>query len=180
MLPAALTVSKNQAHCLLNRVSGDKYTLHLLHFSSHCSYNNEQTLSQDPEDYISRLLQAAQSNGFILPCRVQELCSEKSIRNAHWQAIPIRQQRKEKKKKEAGKETALKSLAVSLYFLENSNALGWFFSRWKSRALCIVRTASRVRPNMWPCAVVQQTWKSASCVILHRKYSEIYWLVSFT
>lgn len=57
--------------------------LHLLHFFPHCSYNNEQTLSQDPEDYISHLLQTVQGNGFTLPCRVQELCSAKSIRNAH-------------------------------------------------------------------------------------------------
>lgn len=56
MFPAALTGSENWAHCLLNKVSGNKCTLHLLCFSSHCSYNNEQMLSQDPEDYISHLL----------------------------------------------------------------------------------------------------------------------------
>jgi len=83
VLPEAPTVSKNWAHCLLNNVSGNKCTLHLLCFFSRCSSNNEQTLSQDPEDYISHLLQTAQSNGFTLPRKVQELCSEKSIRNAH-------------------------------------------------------------------------------------------------
>lgn len=108
MPPAALTVNTDQAHCLLNKVSGNKCILHLLHFFSHCSYNNEQTLSQDPEDYISHLLQTAQSNGFTLPCRVQELCSEKSIRNAHWQAIPIRQQRKAKKKERKKERLHLK------------------------------------------------------------------------
>lgn len=56
VFPAALTGGKNWAHCLLNKVSGNKCTLHLLCFSSHCSHNNEQMLSQDPEDYISHLL----------------------------------------------------------------------------------------------------------------------------
>lgn len=73
-----------------------------------------------------------------------------------------------------------KNLALSLNFQESYNALGWFYSRWRCRALYTVRKALRIRLDTWPWTIVQEKCKSAFCVTLHRKVNETYWLIYFT